>query len=108
MTLTDEQIDRLEGRELDVEIALALGHEASHGSNWCKIEGYGSCELPRYHRDATVELLLEFREEIHIKLYKDGVNILAQMPGAFKVIATGLHEDMATILCRAYLKLKGR
>lgn len=119
MTLTHEQIDRLEGRELDRVMCLHDGAYHAEG-NLCKIEGHGWSDIPHYHSNlgAAMGLLLQFTNDschsVLTHVYESGgqawlsvyEGVLALHEG--KPLASGPKSEAASIICRDYLKLKNR
>lgn len=108
--LTDEEIDRLDGRELDRVMCLHDGAYYAEGY-MCKIEGHGWSEIPRYHYDlgAAMRLLMSLDAlDIVIEILDGQCVVMRRLDLLHFNLASGPKDLAATVICRAFLNLKNR
>lgn len=118
--LTDEEIDRLEGRELDEAVARALGW-TSLGAYWYAPGEHG--QQFKGHCFHSVKVSNDLGSAMGLLLTATTFAIeSADLPeatvwvtiwmrcdgGMYSAIACGNRDDLATVICRAFLKLSGR
>lgn len=115
-TLTDEEIDSLEGRELDEAVCVDLGWKRDDFGGWKKPGAKGKCHsLARYRDDigAAMGLLLTADDFPLIRIDRNAdleIVVYCHFFGdAWPTrIAGGPKLNAASIFCRAFLKLNGR
>ena len=107
--LSDEQIDQVSGRELDEAVARARGWERKDGYWYGPPFGDFAFNRPHeIHNDlgAAMGLLMDCKG-VAVNITDTMVQVITGLTAA-DLIAMGPKEQAATVLCRAWLKIKNR
>lgn len=94
LTLTDAEIDVLSGQELDD--AMIVATEGKWDSGFCNDPGL------------SLLLLAGVNRFIQIQIGQYAVSVRFDFIRGAQPLSSGPIKDMASILCRAFLKIKAR